>query len=165
MRREEVETAFERFGPMVYRRARAVLGNDEEARDIVQEVFIKVLSGRMKAEGPMAGWLQTVTTRACLNHVRNRTRRAEILAEQAREREIPVDHENEQRVLVRTLLDRLDPRTAEAAICVHIDGMTYDETSRHLRVSRRTVANLLHRFQATAQQMIEPPPKAVGEEG
>ncbi len=164
MRREDVEAAFERYGPIVYRRARAILGNDEEARDVVQDVFIKILSGRMKREGPMVGWLQTVTTRTCINIVRNRGRRAELLAEQS-SKETPMIDETEQRVLVRKLLGHVDPRTAEAAICVHIDGMSYDETSSHLGVSKRTVANLLARFRRSAQEFLELCPKALGDEG
>ena len=164
MRREEVEEAFERYGPMVYRRARSILGNDEEARDVVQDVFIKVLSGRLKSkDGQVAGWLQTVTTHACFNLVRNRGRRAALLAERLRKDE-PMTHDTEQQVLVRRLLDKIEPRTAEAAICVHIDGMSYDETSSYLGVSKRTVANLLARFREAARELLESNPKAVGDE-
>lgn len=161
MRKEDVEEAFERYGPMVFRRARSILGNEEEARDVMHDVFVKILTGRMKAEGPMAGWLQTVTTRACLNHVRNHKRRTALLKQQYGKEEL-MTNETETRVLVRRMLGSIDPRTAEAAICVHIDGMTYDETSRHLGVSKRTVANLLTRFQEAARKLLDPSPKAVG---
>ena len=164
MRRQEVEAAFERYGPMVYRRARAILGNDEEARDVLQEVFIKLLSGRLRDEGPMAGWLQVVTTRVCLNLVRNRSRRVEILRERTSEA-VPAVDASDNRVLVQRLLGAMDARTAEAAICVHIDGMTYDETSRHLGVSKRTVANLLARFQQAGRAWLETGPQATGDEG
>ena len=163
MKREEVETAFEQYGPMVYRRARSILGNEEEAADVVQDVFIKVLSGRLKTGGPMAGWLQTVTTHTCLNLIRNRGRRSALLFEHYGKEE-PMNDDTEERVLVRSILGSIDPRTAEAAVCVHIDGMTYDETSRHLGVSRRTVANLLNRFQKVARELLDAAPKAVGDE-
>lgn len=162
MRRDEIEASFERYGPMVYRRARAILGTDAEARDVVQEVFIKLLSGKLKNEdGPLAGWLATVTTRACYNLRRDRRRRGELLAE--RPFASSEDAVAEQQVLVRHLLDRLEPRVAEAAVCVHVDGMTYDETAAQLGVSRRTVGNLLSRFQTAAKALLEP--AAIGESG
>ena len=163
MRREEVEAAFERYGPMIYRRARSILGSEEEAADVVQDVFIKLLSGRLKTDGAVAGWLQTVTIHACLNHVRTHGRRRQLLAMHHRKEE-PMTNETEQRVLVRKILGSIDARTAEAAVCVHVDGMSYDETSRHLGVSKRTVANLLSRFKKAAQELLETGPKVVGDE-
>lgn len=154
MRRDEIEASFERFGPMIYRRARAILGSEAEARDVVQEVFVKLLSGKLKkAEGNLAGWLATVTTRTCLNLRRNQSRRAELVAELV----VPVlENRSDDALAVRRLLSEMEPRVAEAAIYIHIDGMTYDEAAGQLGVSKRTVANLLSRFQEQARALLEP---------
>jgi RNA polymerase sigma-70 factor (ECF subfamily) len=153
MRREEIEQAFEQYGPMVFRRARAILGSSEEARDVMQDVFIKILSGGMKSEGSVSGWLNRVTTNECLDRVRDRSRRTALL----RKNFIPgerADSGHEDRAIVRAMLGEVEERVASAAICVHIDGMTHDEASKHLGVSLRTVANLLTRFRERSLELL-----------
>ncbi len=153
MRREEVEDAFEQYGPVIYRRARAILGNAEEAQDVMQDVFIKILSGGVKREGPISGWLNRVTTNECISRIREKKRRTAILQKNF----IPgerADSNTEDRTLVRALLAEVDEKSASAAICVHIDGMTHDETSKQLGVSVRTVANLLTRFKQQTNQLL-----------
>jgi RNA polymerase sigma-70 factor (ECF subfamily) len=155
MRREDVETTFERYGPMVLRRARAILGNDEEARDVMQDVFIKILTGGMKSEGPVSAWLARVTTNACINRIRDKNRRSELL----RQNFIPGERSTaglEDRVIVRNLLAEVDDQVARAAVCVHLDGMTQEETAAQLGVSLRTVANLLNRFKQRSLEVLEP---------
>ena len=41
-----VEALYRRYGPLVFRRARTLLGSDEAAWDVVQEVFIRALRSR-----------------------------------------------------------------------------------------------------------------------
>lgn len=154
MRREEVEETFERYGPMVFRRARAILGNTEEARDVMQDVFMKILSGGLKNEGSVSGWLNRVTTNECLDRIRDKSRRTALLKKNF----IPgerADTGHEDRAMVRAMLGEVDERIAGAAICVHIDGMTHDEASKHLGVSVRTVANLLTRFRERSLELLQ----------
>ena len=115
MTRDEVEEAFSRYGPAVYRRARAILGNDEEARDVMQDVFIKILGGRLREAGPIAGWLSKVTTNMCLNRIRDAGRRRELVHQHFGEDE-PVEGSPEHRVLVRSVLARVDERAPQLAV-------------------------------------------------
>src|SRR5262245_47893383 len=103
MRRAEIEETFERYGPMVYRRARAILGNDEEAREFMQDVFIKILSAGMKREGAASAWLNRVTTNECITRIRDKTRRAALLRRNLTTDE-PADPNPEDRAIVRALL-------------------------------------------------------------
>ena len=38
-----VERLYEKYGPMVLRRCRQLLGDEEEAMDVTQDVFVKLL--------------------------------------------------------------------------------------------------------------------------
>jgi RNA polymerase sigma-70 factor, ECF subfamily len=131
------------------------LGNADEARDVMQDVFVKILTGGLKHEGPMSGWLNRVTTNECLNRIRDRSRRSELLREHATAQQ-QADAGPEDRAFVRAILGEVDEQTAGAAICVHIDGMTHEETSKQLGVSVRTVANLLTRFKQRMRELVEP---------
>lgn len=67
------------FQDMVYATAMRLLGNPAEAEDVAQTVFLKAFERFEQLDGnPSApGWLKTVATNECLNHLsryRNRWR-------------------------------------------------------------------------------------------
>jgi len=57
-------------------------------------------------------------------------------------------------MVLRALLQRAEPQQAEAAVYVYIDGMSQLEAAKLLNVSRRSVGNLLERFNAWAQKEL-----------
>ena len=67
-----------RYGPMVLRRCRQLLRNDEEALDACQDVFVRLIErrGRLDAQYP-SSLLYRVATNVCLNRIRDRSRRPE----------------------------------------------------------------------------------------
>lgn len=144
---------FERHGPRVYRRALRMLGNTADAEEATQEIFIRVVRGadRFQDRSQVTTWLYQITTNYCLNFMRDRGRHAAVYekhiapqAEQAAEfgssRPDDVAH-------IRTLIARAPEREAAAAIYVYLDGMSHEEAAEVLGVSKRTVGNLLERFQ------------------
>src|SRR5258708_10310580 len=56
---------------MVFSTAVRLLGNDAEAEDIAQEVFLKAYErfAELSQSPTVGGWLKTVTTNLCLNHL------------------------------------------------------------------------------------------------
>ena len=68
----DIESFYVRYGPMVLRRCRRMLKNEQSAHDAMQEVFLKVLSNqnRLTAEYPSA-LLYRIATNVCLNRIRN----------------------------------------------------------------------------------------------
>ncbi|MCG6920237.1 MAG: sigma-70 family RNA polymerase sigma factor, partial [Acidobacteria bacterium] len=46
----DVDRLFERYGPMVVRRCRELLGDREEARDAAQDVFVQLLRHRRRLD-------------------------------------------------------------------------------------------------------------------
>lgn len=155
MTRDEAEAIFRRYGPMVFRRARSILGDEEEAKDVMQEVFIKAMDerGRFDGRSHVSTWLYRVTTNACLNHLRDSRRRRELAARHLGGRGEGSDP-GDFGVLARELLREAVELEGKAALYVHVDGMTYDEASDALGVSKRTVSNLLERFRVFATQKL-----------
>ena len=72
----------ERYGGELERHVAAMLGNAEEARDVVQELWVTAL--RARPEGGEAAnvraWLYRVATRRALDRISMRRRRAALLA-------------------------------------------------------------------------------------
>ena len=66
-----VEAFYSRYGPMVLRRCRKLLKDEEKAMDAMQEVFVKVLLNkkRLKNQYP-SSLLFRIATNVCLNIIR-----------------------------------------------------------------------------------------------
>jgi RNA polymerase sigma-70 factor (ECF subfamily) len=143
----DVEQLYLRHSRAVYRRARQLLGEDEAAHDATQEVFMRVLraGGTVPADPTPTAWLYRVTTNLCLNRLRDRNRRATILASQAAPEEA-VRPSGETRALVADILRRVPEELQEVALYFFLDELTYDEIARVLKISRRTVGNRLEAF-------------------
>ena len=155
MTREEVEKIFDTYGPMVLRRARTLLGDEDEAKDVMQEVFMKALSEhpRFEVSAQAASWLYRVTTNMCLNQLRN-TKRRRILVMENAPKEASITGDSELAVLARQLLADADESWSRAAVMVHVDGMSYQEASEALGVSTRSVSNFLTRFRTYALERM-----------
>jgi RNA polymerase sigma-70 factor (ECF subfamily) len=154
----EVGELFRLHGPMVYRRAFRLLGRREDADEAVQEVFIRVMRGASSFEGRsgVTTWLYQITTHYCLNLLRDRARRQQLLQENFEPNEVQASATPSELVLLRRLLAEADEQQARAAIYVYLDGMSHEEAAGVLGVSKRTVGNLIDRFLAWANQRSAP---------
>ena len=78
----DIGLLYDRHGGMVYRRVRRFYST-EEAEEVVQEVFLRLMSTKatFRGESAITTWLYQVTTRHCLNRLRNARRRRELLDE------------------------------------------------------------------------------------
>ena len=158
MKQTDITDFFAKYGPAVYRRARYLLANHEDAEEAAQEVFIRALKSA-EAFQQRAGeytWLSRITTNYCLNKLRDRRRRGELWARQM----APLPDcflrvpRAEGLVLMRRLLSEADEDCARAAVYVLIDGMSHAEAAEILGVSRRTVGNLIERFTSWARERL-----------
>src|ERR1051325_3881026 len=73
---EWVADLYQRYGPLVFRRARTLLGNEEAAWDVVREVFVRTLRARadFRHQASPATWLYRITTNYCFNLLRDGAR-------------------------------------------------------------------------------------------
>jgi RNA polymerase sigma-70 factor (ECF subfamily) len=141
---------FEKYGPVVYRRAIYLLGNPADAEEAAQEVFVRALRSAEAFEqrSQVSTWLIRITTNHCLNMIRDRKRRRELFDTKVK----PAGHicpaavSPEGMILMRRLLSEADQEQARAATYVLVDGMSHSEAAEMLGVSRRTVGNLIARF-------------------
>jgi RNA polymerase sigma-70 factor (ECF subfamily) len=67
----DVAAWYEKYGPMVIRRCRKILGNGEEAMDAVHDVFVNLLQAKPRLHGAFpSSLLYTMATNVCLNRIR-----------------------------------------------------------------------------------------------
>ena len=159
----DIAALYRRYGGMVVGRCRALLGNDADAQEVAQEIFLRLHRYRdaFRGEASPSTYLFRVTTTTCLNRIRTRRRRREDLVDVAPEpppnttRLDPV----ELRQLVDVLLEGVDEGVAAAVIYFYVDGMTHEEAGELLGVSaaavRKRVATFRDRVRASPPAWME----------
>lgn len=159
--RRQLRALYDTHGPMVFRRARRILGDDADAEEATQEVFIRAFTSaeRFEERASVSTWLYRITTHLCLNRLRDARRRKELWDEKVEPAE-PRSTEalsHAEIIALRRVLAEAEPQCAHAAICVHLDGLSHEEAAEVLGVSRRTVGNLLERFVEFARKRLSEP--------
>ena len=145
---------FQAYAPTIRKRAMALLGTEADADEATQDVFLRIMARPASFDGrsQVSTWLYRVTTNHCLTVLRTRSRHARLLSERVAPARTGGGLSVETEVLLRDLLERADPRQAQAAVLVFVDGMTHLEAARALGCSKRTVTNLLSRFTTWARE-------------
>jgi RNA polymerase sigma-70 factor (ECF subfamily) len=144
----EFRELYERYRRGVYARALSLLGNEEAAKDAMQEVFLRIIhqDRRILSQPSPMGWLYRVTTNFCLNRMRDEKRRDELLAmNPSNDVQTP---DAETHAIVRGILRLVPAEMQEIAVYYHLDEMTHDEIAGLVGMSRRTIGNRLLAFQA-----------------
>jgi RNA polymerase sigma factor (sigma-70 family) len=157
--RAELEALYRSYGPLVRRRARGILGDDLEAQDAVQEVFVRVLrsAGEFRGQSQPSTWLYRIATNLCLNRVRDGRRRREHLdrfGEEVHHATPAAAPSADTRATLRRVLAEVPQELAEIAIYYWVDEMDQAEIAEILGLSRRTVGNRLERFRAEALRVL-----------
>jgi RNA polymerase sigma factor (sigma-70 family) len=160
----DVEAFYRRYGPMVLRRCRRLLGDDEKACDAMQDVFVQLLrhEDRLENAAP-SSLLFRIATNVCLNRLRSQRRRREDPAETLVD-EIATVTEEEPRSAARLLLARLFGRdlnggsTAAMAVMHWVDGMTHEEVAREVGLSVSGVRKRLRVLKERLAPMLEVEP-------
>ena len=153
----DVERYYRTYGPMVMRRCRSLLKDEEEAADAMQDTFVRLLrhKDRLQERGP-SSLLYIIATNVCLNRMRSARRDRSDAAGEALDR-LAVDSDHEEQVLTGHFLEQLfreqkdDTRTM--AICHYLYGMTLEETARVCDMSVSGVRKRLRGLRRDAQKL------------
>lgn len=148
----------------VYRLAYRLTGNQHDAEDLTQEVFVRVFrSLSTYTPGTFEGWLHRITTNLFLDMVRRKQRiRFDALAEDAAER-LPSREPSPQQVFqdthfdadVQQALDTLAPEFRAAVVLCDIEGLSYEEIAATLGVKLGTVRSRIHRGRSQLRKALK----------
>ena len=138
----------------VYRLAYRLTGNQHDAEDLTQEVFVRVFRSLSSyTPGTFEGWLHRITTNLFLDSVRRKARiKFEGLADDAPER-LPGREPSPERTYddrhfdpdVQAALDALPADFRAAVVLCDIEGLSYEEIAATLGVKLGTVRSRIHR--------------------
>lgn len=153
----ELATLYVRYGFLLRRRCRMILGDEASAEDALQDVFVKVLDSPdalRQAENPLA-WLYRVVDHACFDQLRKRRhRRSELLEDHEEASMCHPNVEIEARNAVVRILDSLDEEEAQVAVLAYIDGIHQTEIASMLGLSRPTIWKRLNAVRERASRIL-----------
>ena len=134
-----VEGFYRKYGPMVLRRCRALLRDEDMALDAMQDVFVQVLRRQETLhDSAPSSLLYRIATNVCLNTLRKK-KRGPINAEDTMILQIAGHDQPEERVLAGHFIDRLfsgqKESTRSIAVYHYVDGMTLQETAELVGLS------------------------------
>ncbi len=140
----------------VYRLAAAVLRDEEDAEDAVQETLLRVFRQfkSYRREASFETWLTAITVNVCRDHLRRQKLRRTISLEWLRERADPdkpglaeaVDQCLQGHVLWK-LVERMDEKYRLPLLLVYQENLPVAEVARALNLPVRTVyARLQHAY-------------------
>jgi RNA polymerase sigma-70 factor, ECF subfamily len=144
-REQFVQLHLRRIYLQIYR----MVGNQDDAQDLTQEVFIKALqrSDQIKEPAKAAHWLSRIASNAAIDHLRRRGRSefssvddlAEPLSTEPEESPENSAIRTEQRTTLEAGLRRLSERERTALVLRDVEGLPAEEVARHLKCSKATV--------------------------
>ncbi len=155
--------------------ARRFVGNDEDARDVVQDAFLSAFRSihRFQGESLLSTWLHRIVVNAALVKLRTRRRRPEqpieallpAFLEDGHQASPAVDwrptpeaelERKETQALVRKYIDSLPENYRLVLLLRDIEELDTEETSRLLGITPATARVRLHRARQALRGLLDP---------
>lgn len=166
-------TFMRNYQDMVFSTAARLTGNDAQAEDISQEVFLKAYENyaQLGTSPTAGGWLKTVATNLSLNHLSRYRNRWRFFSEFKREadaddRDAPevefaapdtffsgVDAADRREVVERALA-QLPPHQRVPLVLYHFEDMPYEDIARKTGVSLAKVKTDILRARAALAKIL-----------
>ena len=165
-------TIMERHNRRLYRIARAVLRDDSEAEDAVQESYVRAFAnlGTFRGDSSLSTWLGRIALNEALGRLRRRRPAVpidtmEVLRTDAQIIQFPnaMTAEDPERTMAQREILRLVERATEALpeifrtvfVTRVIEGMSVQETAELLEIEPETVKTRLHRARHLLRDQLE----------
>ncbi|HWN37680.1 MAG TPA: RNA polymerase sigma factor [Gammaproteobacteria bacterium] len=165
------EALMRRHNRTLFRTARAILRDDAEAEDALQEAYLQAYEaiGNYRAEAKLSTWLARIVANEALMRVRKRTRRAAIVPLQAAAsedeiNEIPDDNmddspersaqRSEMRRLLEVEIDALPDDYRVVFVLRAVEELSVEETAEALGIPQATVRTRLFRARSLLREAL-----------
>lgn len=156
----DVAQYYKQYGPMVLRRCRWILKNEERASDAMQDTFVKLIKYKDKLKGQYpSSLLYRMATNVCLNIIRSEKRKNEVIGDDDLLMRIAAIDDIEAEVETKDVLDRIFKREKEStrtiATLYLIDKMTLEEVAKEVGLSVSGVRKRLRTLRTNIKELEE----------
>jgi RNA polymerase sigma-70 factor (ECF subfamily) len=151
------ETIYSAMAPSVFAICRRMSGDEREARELVQDVFVRAWErlGTFRGESTLATWLHRLAINRVLESMRSSRRRAALIESDASADAIgPESDQLDMKLDFDAALARL-PTGARSVLVLHLEGFSHDEIARLTGIAAGTArAQLWRARRALARWLI-----------
>lgn len=162
------EVLMRRYNERVYRAARAIVKDESEAEEVMQQAYVNAYShlGQFDGRARFSTWLTRIAVNEALAHRQRRQRFVVFDAEHPSPREYPVPDRSapnperqafghELGTLIESAVDRLPAGTREVFVLRQVEGMSTAEVAEALDVSPDVVKTRFSRARASLRRDLE----------
>jgi RNA polymerase sigma-70 factor (ECF subfamily) len=151
--------------PFAYSVAFRILGNEDQAKDVVQETMITIWQKlkRIKSAEVYKTWIYRIVVNKCYDHMRKRKRNPEFVTDEQTweliSNRISVEpsvtlENSETAKIIGILTKKLSPRQKTVFVLSDLEGMSNDEISEITGISKSAVkANLYHARKSISEKV------------
>lgn len=146
-------TVVHTYQRMIFALSFRLLCDEEDAKDVVQETFIRVWLNIAKYDRKQnfRTWIYTIATRLCLDrlrhaaHTESMPEQEEYFADYLANEHADHQLENEELVaIIRTLTNRLSNKQRLVFTLIHLEGMTSEEAGQISGLSAEQIKSNLY---------------------
>ena len=155
------ELLMRRHNRTMFRTARAILRDDAEAEDALQEAYLQAYGaiGTFRGESKLTTWLARIVANAALMRLRKRTRRGEVVPidpnafvmEKTPERSAQL---GEVRRLLETQIDLLPDDYRAVFMLRAVEELSVEETATVLNIPQPTVRSRFFRAKGLLREAL-----------
>ena len=162
--REAFDELVRRYRRPLYGLVRALTGGDDDAEDLVQDVFVRAFRAVQGFRGDSAfkSWLYRIAVNVVHTHVQKRRTRdafAGARAVDAASNDVPGGDNLEETVVRRQAIERalasLPEQLRVLVVLRDVQGLKYDEIAKIVKSPRGTVESRLFRARQQLRPMLE----------
>lgn len=152
----EFDDLYRQYSETVYLTARRITGSPQDAEDVLQTVFLRLLNRTSEALNPQVAtaYFRRAATNASIDVLRRRTVHAETpidgLLQQPSQETSPLLKER-----LRRAIAALDPEDAELFLLRNLEGWSSNELAAAFGIERGTVGSRLFRIRQALQKVFE----------
>ena len=151
--------------PFVYSVAFRMLGNEEQAKDVVQETMVTIWQKlkKIKTAEVYKTWIYRVVVNKCYDQMRKRKRNPEFIADEltwaliankVSEGASEALENSETSKIISLLTERLSPKQKAVFVLSDLEGMSNDKISEITGISKSAVkANLYHARKSISEKI------------
>ena len=153
---ETLGRLYDRYAPLAHARARRLLGDDEQAWDVVHDVFVRLARRGDAGRDPLR-YVYRATTNACIDHRRRAVHRTTVPLDEAlwQAADARIDDTAGARAALEALWSGLDETDRQIVVLHFVDGLPQEEVAEALGIWRRTVGRRLVRLRDRARALVQ----------
>lgn len=170
----EFRRIVEAYRQRVFNTAYGIVQNTDDAKDITQEVFLKVFKkmGTFKGNASFSTWIYRITVNTCIDMLRKQKTGAHVDLQEGLnyDNQITVNHtsghhpdspfestyQTEIRKMIKEAFMKLSPDHRYTLVLREIEGLSYQEIADTMECSVGTVMSRLHYARKKMQKLLAP---------